>query len=231
MTCKQGLDYFPHSCGNFDDNLEYILAVHGSDGYYIYFRLLEKIYSQEGYYMKADHKTLILYSSKINKDIKLIERVLNDLIKEGLFNQELYEKHQILTSPGIQKRFLEITKALRRKEIRLIDEYIIRIDAIYKAIDANINRIDVGINKQKKRKEKKGKERKVKYASSVLLTSKEYQTLIEKFGDKPTIQLIEKLNHYKESSGKKYKSDYSAIHNWVVDKVIGQKKQDPFENL
>ncbi len=158
MTFKQGLDFFPHNCGEFDDNLEYILALHGSDGYYIYFRLLEKIYSKEGYYMKADHKTLTLYSTKICKPIKVIETVLKDLIKEGLFNQELYDKHQIITSAGIQKRFLKITKLLRRKEIRIIDEYIIGIDAIAIVNNDDINGIDDDINKQRKGKEKKGKE-------------------------------------------------------------------------
>jgi hypothetical protein len=70
------------------------------------------------------------------------------------------------------------------------------------------------------------KEKKSKYASFVSMTKKEYETLISNHGEKNTLLLIEILNNYKGANGKKYKSDYLAVLNWVVDKA---KKEGKYE--
>ncbi|WP_342772322.1 DnaD domain protein [Robertmurraya yapensis] len=66
---------------------------------------------------------------------------------------------------------------------------------------------------------------KKKYASSVNLFITEYEELIEKYGPEKTNEMIELLNNYKEAHGKKYKSDYHAILQWVVQEVTGNKKR------
>ena len=60
---------------------------------------------------------------------------------------------------------------------------------------------------------------KKKYAEFVSMEEREYQSLVDKYGEKATEKLIELLDNYKGSSGKTYKSDYRAILNWVVDKA------------
>ena len=120
---KQGLDYFPHDC-NLDDKLEYLIAEHQEKGYFIYFRLLEKIYNENGYYMKADRKTLVLFcSKKLNTDIEYLNIVIDFLVEENLFSKDMFEKYEILTSKGIQERYIEAI--LRRKEIDLINDYLL----------------------------------------------------------------------------------------------------------
>jgi len=56
---------------------------------------------------------------------------------------------------------------------------------------------------------------KVKYLDFILLTPEEHQKLIEKLGKQKTIEMIEKLNNYIGSKGKKYKSHYHTILNWL----------------
>jgi hypothetical protein len=46
------------------------------------------------------------------------------------------------------------------------------------------------------------------------MTEKEYQELINRFGEKDTNEKIERLSLYKGSTGKKYKSDYFTILSW-----------------
>jgi len=69
---------------------------------------------------------------------------------------------------------------------------------------------------------KEGKEdkkiKKRKYADFVLLQADEYEKLKAEHGSKNTNIFIDILNNYKGSNGKKYKSDYMAILNWVIDK-------------
>ncbi|WP_246946154.1 hypothetical protein [Bacillus pinisoli] len=66
--------------------------------------------------------------------------------------------------------------------------------------------------------------KKNKYASNVFLTDSEYEKLSSEHGDKDTVEMIQILNNYKESSGKDYESDYHAILLWVVDRVNEKKK-------
>lgn len=67
--------------------------------------------------------------------------------------------------------------------------------------------------------EKKPKAEKKAYADDVHLTLAEYNNLIDRLGSKQAAdECIEILSNYKGANGKKYKSDYKAILNWVIDK-------------
>lgn len=67
--------------------------------------------------------------------------------------------------------------------------------------------------------EKKTKAVKKAYADDVHLTQAEYNSLVERVGSKQAAdECIEILSNYKGATGKKYKSDYKAILNWVIDK-------------
>lgn len=66
---------------------------------------------------------------------------------------------------------------------------------------------------------------KIAYADDVLLTETEYSALITKLGSKQAAdECIEILSNYKGATGRKYKSDYKAILNWVVDKYRERHK-------
>lgn len=76
--------------------------------------------------------------------------------------------------------------------------------------------------KKDKRKIKKDKESTPpisppkKYAEFVNMTKEEYQKLVDMFGVDAVKKMIDILDNYKGSTGKKYKSDYRAIRSWVV---------------
>lgn len=62
------------------------------------------------------------------------------------------------------------------------------------------------------------KKKKYKYAEFVTLTRDEYAKLCAEYGEDPVKVMIDILNNYKGSKGKKYKSDYLTIRGWVKDK-------------
>ena len=72
----------------------------------------------------------------------------------------------------------------------------------------------------------KSKERKIEYAEFVKMTEKEYEVLLEKYGKEKVDKMIEVLDNYKGSNNKKYASDYRAILNWVVERVVGKDARD-----
>jgi len=67
---------------------------------------------------------------------------------------------------------------------------------------------------------------KVQCAEYVSMTNAEYEKLLATYGAADTKQMIEKLDNYKGSSGKRYKSDYRTILNWVAGEI---KKVKPIK--
>lgn len=63
--------------------------------------------------------------------------------------------------------------------------------------------------------ESKSKQKK-KFAEFISLTNDEHTSLVAKIGKTGTERCIEILDNYKGSTGKKYKSDYRTILNWVI---------------
>ena len=85
---------------------------------------------------------------------------------------------------------------------------------------------------KKEKKVIKEKEKDI-YLEFVLLQKVEYDKLIDKYGDDITTNIIETLNNYLGSTGKKYKSHYHTILNWLKrDKVeTVQEKKDPMKGI
>lgn len=104
------------------------------------------------------------------------------------------------------------------------------------------------VSPQEKKTKKKAKEPKVQCAENVHMTNAEYQKLLDTHGEADTARLIEILDNYKGSTGKRYESDYRAILSWVLDRLAeekakgfkkpagafapaAQKPDDPAENI
>lgn len=169
---KQGLDYFPLDVDiDSDDKTAMIEALHGIEGFGIVIKLLMKIY-KEGYFYEWNKREQILFSKRVNVDINQVIDVVNDCINEGMFNKDMYEQHKILTSKGIQKRYLEAIK--RRKEVvfdakyYLIDDIkpivgtsnlsVFLVDEDNNRVNVNINSINDNISTQRKGKQNREKE-------------------------------------------------------------------------
>ena len=154
-TCKVGLDYFPFDIDFFDDEkVELISAKCGLKSETILIRLLCRIY-RNGYYIDWDDDKSLLLLKKCGDSLSFdsLNTIINEALDRKFFDKSLYEKHGILTSCGIQKRFLEVTK--RRKKVEMYQEYL-RCDIN----DYNVTLIplNASIGTQRKGKERKGKE-------------------------------------------------------------------------
>jgi hypothetical protein len=103
-----------------DDKVAFIESKHGLIGFGIVVRLLMKIY-RNGYYMMWTEREQYLFSKGVSVDITSTKTIVNDCINEGIFNDEIYEKYGVLTSHGIQKRYLKGCE--RRKKVIMFQEY------------------------------------------------------------------------------------------------------------
>lgn len=121
---KFGLDYFPLDV-SMDDKIELIEAKYDIVGFGVIIKLLQKIYAN-GYYINVNEDSIIVFSKRINVDINLVNAIINDSIRHEIFNEEKFKNYNILTSHGIQSRFIEATS--RRKSVELIKEYLVNVD-------------------------------------------------------------------------------------------------------
>jgi hypothetical protein len=92
----------------------------------------------------------------------------------------------------------------------------------------SLNLIPDSLNPHTDTNAQKPSPEKIKYADFVSLTNDEYSSLVAKLGDAGAKRCIEILDNYKGATGKKYKSDYRAILNWVVNRYEEEqyKKRD-----
>jgi hypothetical protein len=107
---KIGLDYFPLDVDFFED--EKMLAISGEfsvKGEIISLRLLCEIY-RNGYYVEYSE----LLKNKLARlgglSGGLVDEVVSKLVKYGFFDGSLFSEQNILTSNGIQKRFICASK-------------------------------------------------------------------------------------------------------------------------
>lgn len=67
------------------------------------------------------------------------------------------------------------------------------------------------------------------YAEDVRLTEAEWGKLVDKYGEATARQLVNTLSAGKLAKGYRYKSDYHAILNWVVEKCKAKARDSPAE--
>jgi len=60
-------------------------------------------------------------------------------------------------------------------------------------------------------------DKKIKLSEYVSMTQEQHQALLDEYGEKAVKVFIRILDNYKGSSGKRYKCDYRATLNWVID--------------
>ena len=148
---KQGIDYFPMDGGFFTDvKIRKISRACGSQSTSILICLLCNIYKDEGYYILWDEDLPFVIADTVGVSEGAVKEVLIKSLQVGFFDQELYEKYKILTSSGIQKRFLLAT--YQRKETTIIPEYL--INCANNSINCTINSINHSDNEQSKSKVK-----------------------------------------------------------------------------
>lgn len=161
---NNGINYFPLNV-HLDDKFELIEAEFGLKGFAIVVKLFQKIYGQQGYYCEWTEDVALLFGKNVGLGGDAVSEIVRVAIKRGIFDSELYDKYQILTSRGIQERYFEAVS--RRKEVEVRKEYLlIKVDQIYKNVrilneNVNISSKNVNISEQKKVEESKVKEKKV----------------------------------------------------------------------
>lgn len=220
---KSGIEYFPLDC-LLDDKFELIEAEFGLEGFAVIVKLFQKIYGGEGYYCEWTREVGLLFARKINAGYNLVSEIVTAAIKRGIFDRQLYEKFQILTSHGIQKRYLEAVS--RRKKVDIKSQYLLLCNTQnFKNVDISSKNVDISnenvyISEQSRVEESKveesrGEERK----NAPLLTKSDYASLVSEFGKEITDRYVLKMENYiaEYRSGRRYRNPIGVIRKWISE--------------
>jgi len=135
---KKGLEYFDIDTDvNSDMRVKLIRAEFGIKGFGIWIQLLVQIYGDEGYFMKWDKDTKLLFASDVGETGGLVDEVVNGLVKRGLFDKSVFDSFGVLTSKHIQEKYFN---AIKRRESDL------QVDARYLVISRDESIIKRNVN-------------------------------------------------------------------------------------
>lgn len=157
---KQGLDYFPLDSQFLSDvKVRKIMRAQGTNAISVLISLLCNIYRDKGYYIKRDDEVSFLIADEVGVKEEYVNEIIDKSIQVGFFDEYQYKKNKILTSNGIQKRFLEATE--RRKDV--VFNELFRVNVNNNSINVNNNEINDSKSTQSKVKE--SKEKKIDFSS------------------------------------------------------------------
>lgn len=218
--------YFSHdSNARHDPKITAMRGVYGSEGYGWYWMLVEMMRESDGYKLDMQSKYIWnAYAMQMHSTSEQMQSFVSDCINEfNLFHTDgqYFWSESLIKRMGKKDEISNKRKqaAQKRWEKQQEDANAMQM---HEGVDANASKIDA--LKEKKVKESKVNEMKKKYADFVAMSPTEYQALIEKLGERKTIDMIEALNLWKGSKGKKTKSDYLTVLNWVRKE---QKEEKP----
>lgn len=165
-----GIPYFPLDVYA-DDKIRLIEAEFGLKGFAIIVKLYQKIYGGFGYYCEWTNDVGLLFSQDVCEGYSSVSEIVSAAIRRGIFDKDLYEKYQILTSRGVQKRYFSAVS--RRKQINVKSEYLLvevaqfseNVNILSENVCRNAKNVcNLQQSKEKNRKEENRKEKKKKNA-------------------------------------------------------------------
>ena len=137
---KENVDYWPFDVGLFQDRkFRLIRSEFGIKGAYIALELINMAYSENGYYAKFGEEDCLLMSEGVGGgcEASFIMEVVRGCCRRSLFDEGIYNAFGVLTSHGIQQRYLRII-GKNRADVRFIKEYFLLDISDERDVPANI---------------------------------------------------------------------------------------------
>lgn len=105
---KDGLDYFPLDVNFLSDlKIKKIIRAYGAQAVAVVMSVLTTIYRDNGYFANYDEDLIFIIADELKLEDSYVKNVIEKLIEVDFLNKEQKEKNNILTSIGIQERYLK----------------------------------------------------------------------------------------------------------------------------
>lgn len=119
---KVGLDYYPMDVGFLrDKKVRLLFTEFGASSVIFVLYVLGRVYEDTGYYLRWDRDEALMAANDIHVTPQYISEVLQGCLSRSIFDDGVFQVFGILTSAGIQRRYLRGCE--KRGEIEMIREY------------------------------------------------------------------------------------------------------------
>ena len=228
---KQGIDYFPLDVDFFSNvKIRKIARACGSQSTSILICLLCNIYKDNGYYILWDEDLPFVIADSVGVSEGAVKEVILKAIQVGFFDKDIYEKHKVLTSYGIQSRFK--SAVYKREEIEYIVEYLVSdiqnsiSDGENQVSDTESTQSKVKV-KRKKNKEnstivekKKPKDKAAAKAATLSRKESFYQSLVPFVGQYPKEMIRAFYDYWSELNKSRTKMRYELEKTWELPRRL-----------
>ena len=190
-----GISYFPLDvCVN--DKIRLIEAEFGLKGFAIIVKLYQKIHGGFGYYCEWTNDVGLLFSRDVGEGYSSVSEIVSAAIRRGIFDSNLYEKYQILTSEECQEKYFSAVS--RRKQVNVKAEYLLVKVAQF---SENVNILSENVSKNQKNAVslEQSKEKKSKVNKSINNNIRAYRLYDEKSGFRTSTTAWEGITDYLNS--------------------------------
>lgn len=231
-----GIPYFPLEC-QLNEKIQLLEAEYGLKGFAVVVKLYQRIYGSHGYYCEWTTDVELLFSMQVSEGRNFVSEIVGRALERDIFSKPLYDKYQILTSKGIQKRYFEAVS--RRKKVEVEEAYLLvpyeslpgNVDILSKNVDILLKNESIfEQRKEEKRKEEKRRVKKNTHAlafgsfQNVFLSKSEYESFKRRYENAE--EIIESLSNYKERKNRNNENnaDYAWLEHFA--KTDGKRKSE-----
>lgn len=115
---KDGLDYFPLDVNFLSDlKIKKIIRAYGAQAVAVVMSVLTTIYRDNGYFANYDEDLIFIIADELKLEDSYVKDVIEKLIEVDFLSKEQKEKNNILTSIGIQERYLKVCERRVKKKL------------------------------------------------------------------------------------------------------------------
>lgn len=119
---KKGLNYFPLDVGFLRDRkIKLLRAEFGASSVVFVLYVFCRAFEEEGYFCTWDDDELLIAAEELKEKPSYLSEVLSGCLKRSIFDDGVFQMFGVLTSAGIQRRYLSGCE--KRDTIPIFEEY------------------------------------------------------------------------------------------------------------
>ena len=119
---RTGIDFVPLDV-TLDDKFALLEAEYGIKAFAVVVKLFQKIYGLHGYYCEWTKDVALLFARNNGLTNGVVSEIVEAAVRRGIFDRGMYERYHILTSHGIQVRYIKAT--VRKVRVELKAQYLL----------------------------------------------------------------------------------------------------------
>lgn len=214
-----------------DTKIDELIEAQGWIGFSIYFYLCQKAYASDGYFYRWSYTNAATTARRMGGGIgsETIRQVVALCLQIGLFDKRLFDREGVLTSRGIQRRYMVAIQKRSFKEVEgklwLLNEEesegLIVVPENHDSLPEDVHSLPENATKESKVKKSKVKERKEKETAAPVGSApspshqQDLDKLVYDYGQAKVDEYVRRVQSWYADKGKAVGDLYATVRKWL----------------